>query len=498
MRNYLSQILSLFAAMIVIACNNDNAPEEIYHTLRITSDQGGTVDVASGKYLEGTSLTITAYALEGFEFSGWSGDLNSETTTLAISIDQALEIHANFNEVENSLNENVLELDEELVDTSGYIFAIESGQNTCYLLDHSGNKIYNWEFDANLGQDIEITPDGNLLGLFQVESPQIGFGGQSGLVRMLDKEGTLIWEYVLASENEIAHHDLTQLPNGNILVLVWERISNEEATAVGLNNTTDIFTEKIVEIDPITDSIVWEWRSWEHIVQNYNENLASYGDPDTLKNKINILYANNSVHQFVEDGDIMHANGLDYLPEKDIIALSINFFSEVWIIDHSTTTEEAKTGSGGQFGRGGDLLYRFGNQRVFGNMNATNIFDFNHHPTFVKNQGSTSLLIYNNNQMAQRSSAMEFSLPEINGLTLIGSDPNLIFEFTDDALYHPRISGAYRLPNGNTLICEGDFGYWEVTPQGKVVWKYQGEGTSFWRGIFYSKQSPQITNLELD
>ena len=47
-----------------------------------------------------------------------------------------------------------------------------------------------------------------------------------------------------------------------------------------------------------------------------------------------------------------------------------------------------------------------------------------------------------------------------------------------------KISGAYRLPNGNTLICEGDFGYWEVTPNGEVVWKYQGQ-YNFWRGYVY-------------
>nr|WP_297785571.1 aryl-sulfate sulfotransferase [uncultured Allomuricauda sp.] len=497
MRNYLRLIVNLFIAVMVIACDNDDTPKEIYYTVTVTSDPGGTVDVESGKYLEGTSLSLTATALEGFEFGGWTGDLNSPSKTLSVTVNQALEINATFNQIENSLNENVLELNKDLVDSSGYIFAIESGQNTCYLLDHSGNKIYNWEFDANLGQDIEITPEGNLLGLFQIETPQIVFGGQSGLVRMLDSEGTLIWEYVLASENEIAHHDLTLLPNGNILVLVWERIPNEEAVAVGLNNTTDIFTEKIVEINPNTDSIVWEWRSWEHIVQNHNENLDSFGDPNILKNKINILYANSSVHPFVEDGDIMHANGLDYLPEQDIIALSINFFSEVWIIDHSTTTEEAKTDEGGQFNRGGDLLYRFGNQKVFGDANASHIFDFNHHPTFIRNEGNTNLLIFNNNEIAQRSSAMEFSLPEINGSTSIGSNPTLNFEFTDDSLFHPRISGAYRLPNGNTLICEGDFGYWEVTDQGEIVWKYQGQGTSFWRGIFYPKDGPEILNLGL-
>jgi hypothetical protein len=39
--------------------------------------------------------------------------------------------------------------------------------------------------------------------------------------------------------------------------------------------------------------------------------------------------------------------------------------------------------------------------------------------------------------------------------------------------YSGHISGTQRLPNGNTLICEGDEGvFFEVTPDGKTVWSY--------------------------
>ena len=49
--------------------------------------------------------------------------------------------------------------------------------------------------------------------------------------------------------------------------------------------------------------------------------------------------------------------------------------------------------------------------------------------------------------------------------------------------FSPRISNAQRLPNGNTLICEGDFGrVFEVTTDGDLVWEfvnpYFGEGPS--------------------
>lgn len=493
------RILSgFFLFLFNLGCNNDPAPVENYYTITITTDTGGMVDVESGLYLEGTELSITATPDASHEFEKWEGDLESTSATLSITVDKALNLHASFTEVVEEPEDPDAEVtifNADLIDDSGYILAIENGQNSCYLLDHEGNKVFDWTFDRVLGQDIELTPEGTLLGLFKDDTSPVAFGGQSGIIREIDKDGNIIWEYILSNENEITHHDLTRLPNGNVLVLVWERIPLADATAVGLNSTTDIFTEKIVEINPDTDEVVWEWKSWDHIVQDFNDQLDSFGDPMTEKNKINILYANLGVHEFVSSGDLMHANGIDYLPEQDIIAVSINFFSEVWFIDHSTTTEEARTGIGGQFNRGGDLLYRFGNQRVFGDIDSSHIFDFNHNPTFITKDGQTSLLIFNNNAIAEQSSAMEFLLPEINGATAIGSDPVLLFEFTDDTLFFPRIGGASRLPNGNTLICEGDFGFWEVTASGEVVWKYDGLGTPFWRGVFYSKESSEIQNL---
>jgi len=66
----------------------------------------------------------------------------------------------------------------------------------------------------------------------------------------------------------------------------------------------------------------------------------------------------------------MHANGIFYDPATDLIYMSVNFYSEVWVIDHSTTTAEAAGNQGGQFNRGGDLVYRFGNPSLFEHTNA--------------------------------------------------------------------------------------------------------------------------------
>ncbi|MCP4120610.1 MAG: arylsulfotransferase, partial [Bacteroidetes bacterium] len=46
--------------------------------------------------------------------------------------------------------------------------------------------------------------------------------------------------------------------------------------------------------------------------------------------------------------------------------------------------------------------------------------------------------------------------------------------------YAKNISGAQRLPNGNTLICSGPDGYlFEVTSEGETVWEYDYDGSVF-------------------
>ncbi len=54
--------------------------------------------------------------------------------------------------------------------------------------------------------------------------------------------------------------------------------------------------------------------------------------------------------------------------------------------------------------------------------------------------------------------------------------------------YGQNISGAQRLPNGNTLICEGPTGrIFEVTDLGETVWSYQNPfGVPVFRAIKYS------------
>src|SRR5262249_10161089 len=115
--------------------------------------------------------------------------------------------------------------------------------------------------------------------------------------------------------------------------------------------------------------------------------------------------------------DITHFNAVAYKPDLDQVVVSVLSFSEIWIIDHGTTTAEAAGHSGGRSGRGGDLLYRWGNprayragskadQRLFGQQTA--------HGTPNGLPGAGHLLVFNNGggrSDGRYSSVEELALP---------------------------------------------------------------------------------------
>ena len=57
----------------------------------------------------------------------------------------------------------------------------------------------------------------------QVNNPTMQNGGVGGQVEIYNWDGDLLWEYILSDNDYQHHHDIEPLPNGNILVLAWER-----------------------------------------------------------------------------------------------------------------------------------------------------------------------------------------------------------------------------------------------------------------------------------
>jgi hypothetical protein len=189
------------------------------------------------------------------------------------------------------------------------------------------------------------------------------------------------------------------------------------------------------------------------------------------------------------EADWLHTNAIDYHAGNDWIVLSVPRLDEIWIVDHSTTTEEAAQSSGGRWKHGGDLLYRWGNPRTYG-MGGTDDRELfaQHHAHFVPAgcPGEGHVLLFNNG--SERADGSYSSVDEI----ALPFDPQRGFVRAPDEPFGPAelawtyrapdrtsfyssfISGAQRLPNGNTLVCSGAQGrVFEVTPDGAIVWEYK-------------------------
>lgn len=380
---------------------------------------------------------------------------------------------------------------------TGVVLGIENGQATAYILNKEGEKLHTWNLADRLGNDFELMHDGRALGAFKVSNPPFSFGGGAGSAKIINPDSSIDWEFTLADNDFLIHHDVEPLPNGNVLMMVWERIEKSVAQQEGINTMFDIFPEKLIEVNPTTDQVVWEWRSWDRRIQDQNATLPNFGVVSDSPERIDFNY-NTDID---DTGDIMHANGIDYDAENDVIYMSVNFYSEIWVIDHGTTTQEAATNSGGNFGKGGDLLYRFGNPEAYKNTAGQRRFFNNHFPNLLEGNepGAGNLLVYVNqgaNDLEQ-STVYELAMPNTFDLQPnTDNEPAVIWSFTDSNMYFGRVSGAVRLNNGNTLICEGDYGFWEVTANGEIVWKYNG-ASNYWRGYSYELNDPALSNLGL-
>jgi hypothetical protein len=200
------------------------------------------------------------------------------------------------------------------------------------------------------------------------------------------------------------------------------------------------------------------------------------------------------------DGDWMHTNSVAYNEELDQIMLSIHGFSEVWIIDHSTTTDQAASHQGGKYGKGGDLLYRWGNPQAYRTGSNVDQRLFQQHCAHWIPKGlpgAGNMLLFNNGSDrpdGTYSSVDEIELPlkedgtyEREEYVAFGPErATWVYTAEDKESFHSSfISGTQRLANGNTLICSGASAIvFEVTPDKKTVWQYKHPGGGEGRGGF--------------
>ena len=384
----------------------------------------------------------------------------------------------------------------------GYTLFSPIPSNTTYLIDHEGRELHQWSSPGEHRPALSayLLPDGDLLRTANIAQTAVGNfsgGGTGGKVERIAWDGTLEWSWEYSSTLHISHHDIEPMPNGNLLMIAWEERSEEEALQAGRNpaiasdspgGENNVWPDHIIEVKPVGSDdaeIVWRWYAWDHLIQDYDETKDNYGVVADHPELLNINYVGATGNQ-AGRADWMHCNGLDYNSALDQIALSCRGMNEVYIIDHSTTTEEAAGHTGGNAGKGGDILYRWGNPQVYHKgLSSDQQFFAQHDVQWIEagHPDEGGLIVFNNGvgRYPAYSSVDIIHPPKDNGTYVLEANgtfgPNLPSWTWDqgEAMYSGAISGAQALANGNILVTHGTQGtLYEVNRAGDVVWEYIG------------------------
>lgn len=323
------------------------------------------------------------------------------------------------------------------------------------LMDMKGKKVHTWKTPYPTWYS-RLMPDGHIVCSLRCSKPtpkRPGYdnyfmGGASGMLMELDWDSNILFEHF----DPNMHHDFRKLPNGNYMYIGWEEVPSDLKKRVrgGIKGTEHkdgtMFGDYLREIDS-SGNTVWEWHGNDHL------------DPD-----IDII----GLIHFREEWT--HMNDIDPLPDGRIMC-SARHTDNAFIIDRSS----------------GDVIWRWGNtaylDRETGLVEQYDIRDPKnmggpHDAHMIEKglPGEGNMIVYDNGMYNYFSRALEVDIK--TGDIVWQSEEAFGIEGYVRGRIHfaPMISGADRMPNGNTLICSGTNGVvFELTKNRELVWHWVRE-----------------------
>lgn len=389
---------------------------------------------------------------------------------------------------------------------NGYTLFSPIPSDSVFLIDNRGYLINVWATPYRPAQSVMLLPNGNILRPAIIQKGDLfSAGGAGGRVEEYDWNGNLTWSFDYYSSNHCSHHDIGYLPNGDVLMIAWENISYDSVIAAGKNPAyidTSVWSGEIIEVKPTGTSggdIVWQWHAWDHLIQDFDSTKENYGNVAAHPELIDVNYGSHNE-------DWLHINSVRYNAQRDEIILSVHNFSEIWVIDHSTTTAQAAGHTGGNDEKGGDIVYRWGNPQAYRAGTAADQKLFSQHDARWIDPGlpgAGDIMVFNNGgkRPGGNYSSVDEITPPIDSTGHYYIDTSGVYGPTTltwtyvaqppTSFFAKNISGADRLPNGNTLICEGTAGkFFEVDASGNIVWEYVNPVTRF--GILTQGDQPSF------
>ena len=377
--------------------------------------------------------------------------------------------------------------------TEGYTMIYPHNQNRAMLLNACGEVVHDWTIDADRrpGNTAYLQPNGDLIMTSRPASigeDAIWAGGGGATIERRTWDNEVLWSFTANNDSMRLHHDFTVTPEGHVIAICWEVIDSLECIENGRNPELlqggELWSDKLIELQPDTmggADIVWEWRVWDHLVQDFDSTKANYGVVADNQHLIDVNYGT----VLNQPRDWHHMNAVDYFPFYDTagqIIMSVPTYDEVWVIWHDWQFND-------------NLIWRWGNpeayqrgdssdQRLFyqhdihwgnglgvnpGNPDFTKFFVFNNRVPNVDMEGTHSEVAVISPIFDEYDGGYEF-----NATTGRWGPEDFEWTYTQPGLGSTGLSSFQRLGNGSNLICNGRTGeLFEITEDGNLAWEYR-------------------------
>ncbi|MEW5804684.1 MAG: aryl-sulfate sulfotransferase [bacterium] len=367
------------------------------------------------------------------------------------------------------------------------LFVSLGGDGTHYLIDMKGKVVHTWKLpECHYGWLLE---NGNLftgisrkvggLGTAATKTPSTA---NVGAVVEVDWNGNIVNKW----EHNAIHHDYDKLPNGNAILILWSKHRNPNKMKGGIPRTEYpggvVLSETVVEMTP-EGKIVWKWVADDHLKpEEYPVCPLDYRQRWLHLNSLQYIPGDNPI-----------------FPGKELLFISLRQPSTGIIVDKATGEVLIRYGGyiDGEWGR-------LGHPHSFYMIGAKRGADFK-----GKNlPGYGNILVFDNGMHI--AGYADWGLPRSSVTEIDPKTKKVVWAYrhTEDfkgwmapewKFSSPYIAGAQRLPNGNTLICDGAVGrICEVTKDREIVWEYiNPERKAIFRAYRYGPDFPGFAGKDL-
>jgi len=323
-----------------------------------------------------------------------------------------------------------------------------------YLIDMEGRPVHEWVATTAV-QLTELLPDGTLAYSTRDRSDLNTAG-----VYYLTPDSSVTWSYHCRFD-----HDFHVMEDDHLMIhCLIDRITPPLGKELRRN-------PYIIEIDKETKDLIWEWHGEEHL-----EDLEAFFDFSTL------LDPERRARRVLKERMAWDPQAQSISEEAREALLARQTWSFAFDWAHNNTCEvmgENEAASQDRRFRPGNVLFSYRSLDIIGVIDrktgqivwawGPGTLDGQHQPTMLDNG---HILVYDNGTRRGYSQVLE--LDPLTG--------EIMWDYTGDpkpSFFSPFISGVERLPNGNTLICEGSAAgdsrrprLFEVTPDREIVWEY--------------------------